>query len=148
MIGIRLLAWCITWLSKPIAASTLQNGLTIICPCRTIWDWEAIWLNWHYDGGIFSCKGFVRVGCIKEETGNPIYWKHLWNPHNHQLFSGFHALPVWQAFLVVCYFLLLYALKLLLIDKIMCRDGRPHCSTLLGACEERGLYCYVEETFK
>lgn len=38
----------------------------------------------------FSCKGFVRVGCIKEETGNPIYWKRLWNPHHYQFFfSGF-----------------------------------------------------------
>jgi hypothetical protein len=30
----------------------------------------------------------------------------------------------------------------------MCRDGGPHYPTLLGACEERGIYCYVEETLK
>jgi hypothetical protein len=36
----------------------------------------------------------------------------------------------------------------LLIYKIMCRDGEPHCPTLLGVCEERGIHRYVEETLK
>ena len=38
-----------------------------------------------------------------------------------------------------------FVLKELLVNKIMCRDGRPHCKTLLGACEERGIYFYVKD---